>query len=83
MHHALRGHERREVGKAPSSNRDSPQVDGHDVRLRDALSARTPRTIHDIAARAGLSPSEVMATLGRLELGGQVTEDEGGWCRVR
>lgn len=62
---------------------ESPQVDGHDLRLSDALSARTPRTIPDIAARAGLSPSEVMATLGRLELAGQVTEDEGGWRTTR
>ncbi len=67
----------------PPAFAESPQVDGHDVRLRDALSARTPRSIPDIAARAGLSPSEVMATLGRLELAGQVTEDGGGWRTTR
>ena len=67
----------------PPAFAESPQVDGHDVRLRDALSPRTPRSIPDIAARAGLSPSEVMATLGRLELAGQVTEDEGGWRTTR
>lgn len=67
----------------PPSFAESAQVDGHDLRLSDALSARIPRTIPDIAARAGLSPSEVMAALGRLELVGQVTEDERGWRTTR
>ncbi len=49
------------------------------VRVIDALSARTPRSIEDIAARAGLSFSGVQAELGSLELDGAVREGERGW----
>jgi DNA processing protein len=53
-----------------------------ETRLLDALSTRRSRPIADIAARSGLSAAEVMATLGRLELAGRVTEDEGSWSKV-
>jgi len=51
------------------------------VRLFDAMSARTPRSAPDIAARAGFSIPEVQARLGSLELEGVVRERESGWVR--
>jgi DNA processing protein len=45
----------------------------------NALSARAPRTVDDLAARAGLSVAEVQAELGSLEIDGGVTERERGW----
>jgi DNA processing protein len=53
-----------------------------DDGLRSALSARTPRTVADIAARLGRSSSDVQALLGALELDGAVRERENGWVRV-
>ena len=51
-------------------------------RLRDSLSARSPRDATDLATRAGLSVVSVQALLGALELDGSVKENERGWLRV-
>lgn len=48
-------------------------------RVRDALSARSPRTVDAIAKASGLSPAEVMGVLGTLDLAGAVRERERGW----
>jgi DNA processing protein len=56
----------------------SPEV----LRLLDALSRRSPRDTADLAARAGLSITEVRAVLGALELDGTVRERETGWVRA-
>jgi DNA processing protein len=53
------------------------------TRLFDAMSITAPRTVADIAARAGLSLATVQALLGRLELEGRVIERERGWLKVR
>lgn len=53
------------------------------VRLFDALSVTAPRTSADIAARAGMSISEVQALLGQLELDERVVERERGWIKKR
>jgi DNA processing protein len=47
-----------------------------------ALSARSARTVADIAARSGRSSAEVQALLGALELDGTVRERENGWVRA-
>lgn len=48
-------------------------------RVRDAMSARSPRTIDAIAKASGLGPAEVMGVLGTLDLSGAVREHERGW----
>ncbi|WP_414684923.1 DNA-processing protein DprA [Microbacterium sp. LWH12-1.2] len=53
--------------------------DPDQVRLGDALSTRSPRSPHDLAARSGLTPARVIALLGLLALEGAVVRDEGGW----
>jgi DNA processing protein len=51
------------------------------TRLLDALSTRAPRTVSDVAARAGLSVADVQSLLGRLELTDRVIERERGWIK--
>ncbi|WP_104191603.1 DNA-processing protein DprA [Cryobacterium sp. Y82] len=51
------------------------------VRVFDALSARSPRTIADLSRRAGLSTSAVRGALGGLDLDGAAQEREAGWVR--
>lgn len=62
-------------GQSPDSSRRSPDH----VRVLDALSARSARSVVDIAARAGLSIEGTTAALGVLELEGAVSEREQGW----
>lgn len=52
-----------------------------EIRALDALSRRSPRPILDIARRAGLSTSAVIAALGSLQLDGIVLERQEGWLR--
>lgn len=56
-------------------------VDPDQVRLLDALSARTARAPHDLAQRAGLSAERVAALLGLLSLDGAAVRTEVGWRR--
>jgi DNA protecting protein DprA len=61
---------------------DEPRSEGRSsdqVRAIDALSRRSPRSVQDIAARAGLSTSAVIAALGALGLEGVVRERDDGW----
>ena len=51
------------------------------VRVMDALSARSPRAVPEIARRAGMSTSAVLGALGALDLEGVVRERETGWVR--
>ena len=51
------------------------------VRVMDALSARSPRAVPEIARRAGMSTSAVLGALGALDLEGSVRERETGWVR--
>ena len=59
------------------NDRQSPDL----TRLLDALSARSPRSTDDVAARSGLAVSAVQAMLGTLELEGVVQQRERGWVR--
>ena len=51
------------------------------VRVFDALSGRSPRTVGDLARRAGLSTAAVRGALGGLDLDGAAQEREAGWVR--
>lgn len=75
---------------APLGGGDANQLDGvgagatsEQVRVYDALSARSPRTAHDAAARSGLSVATVQAILGAASLDGSVVERERGWVKQR
>jgi DNA processing protein len=50
-----------------------------EVRVIDALSARSPRPVPDIARRSGLSIATVQTVLGTLDLEGTVSHGERGW----
>jgi DNA processing protein len=56
---------------------DDPDV----TRVVDAMSARSGRSIEDIAARAGMSVADAQSVLGRLELDAAVREAPRGWVR--
>lgn len=73
---------------APLAGADPNQLDGigegassEQVRVFDALSARSPRTAQDVAARAGLSVATVQAILGAATMDGSVIERERGWVK--
>ena len=66
-----------ERGAESSEHERRPSA--HEVRARDALSSRTPRSLDDVARRSGMSPADVQAALGLLELAGSVRRAEGGW----
>ncbi|WP_282568152.1 hypothetical protein [Agromyces sp. H66] len=55
----------------------SPDV----LRVTDALSTRSPRSIDEIARRSGMSVREVMGVLGPLELHGVAMRRDDGWIR--
>ena len=52
------------------------------VRVQDAMSSRSARTVDDVAARSGLSVASVQAALGTLQIVGSVAERANGWVRV-
>ncbi|MFE6966574.1 DNA-processing protein DprA [Agromyces sp. NPDC057679] len=52
------------------------------VRLLDALSSRSARSVDDLARRSGISPGLVMSTLAELEVDDLVARDlDGDWRR--
>jgi DNA processing protein len=55
---------------------------GTRIRLLDALSARSPRSVEKVAALSGLAADRVRAELGLLSLDGAVRERAGGWVRA-
>jgi DNA processing protein len=64
------------VDESSGRGRSSDQI-----RVIDALSARSPRSIADVARRAGLASTSVIGALGALELEGATRERETGWVR--
>jgi DNA processing protein len=64
------------VDESSGRGRSSDQI-----RVIDALSARSPRSIADVARRAGLASTSVIGALGALELEGAARERETGWVR--
>lgn len=61
-------------GAAVSADRSADEI-----RVLDALTTRTGRSVGDISVRAGLPPEVVQSVLGILELDGAVGEREHGW----
>ncbi|MDQ0892621.1 DNA-processing protein DprA [Agromyces ramosus] len=53
------------------------------LRVIDALSTRSPRTLADVARRAGMSVPELMSVLGPLEADGGAVRRAEGWLRPR
>ena len=53
------------------------------VRVRDALSSRTPLAPVEIARRSGLSIERVRALLGMLAIGGEAEASGAGWVRAK
>jgi DNA processing protein len=52
-----------------------------ELRVLDALSDRSPRTIDDVARRAGLGIAETQSVLGMLGLEGTANARERGWVK--
>lgn len=52
------------------------------VRIVDALSTRSRRTVEDIARRAGMSVEQVCSGLGTLELDERARSTDTGWLAV-
>ncbi|GAA5154299.1 DNA-processing protein DprA [Microbacterium pseudoresistens] len=59
-----------------------PREDPAMIRLADALSPRSARSIDDLARRSGLAVERIGALLGILELDGGVTRAGAGWRRA-
>ncbi|WP_084511942.1 DNA-processing protein DprA [Agromyces subbeticus] len=53
------------------------------VRVLDALSARSPRELADVARRCGMAPTAVMSVLGGLEAAARVVRHPQGWLRAK
>jgi DNA processing protein len=68
-----------EAQEIPVSADSRPVASSLRVRLSDALSARAPRSVDDLAARSGLSVAEVQAELGSMQIDGEAAERERGW----
>ncbi|MFD6053188.1 DNA-processing protein DprA [Agromyces sp. NPDC060279] len=54
-----------------------------EIRLLDAMSVRTPRSVAELAARAGLEPSRTLGALGTLDALGRVRRTTDGWLISR
>ncbi len=63
---------------ANGSGEDSAEF----LRIRDALSARSARSVDDVAARSGLSIATVQGALGTMQLEGSAAERAAGWVKV-
>ncbi|MFF1877364.1 DNA-processing protein DprA [Leifsonia sp. NPDC058230] len=57
-------------------------VDGVRLRVLDALSPRTPRTVREVATRAGMSERDAISTLGLLDVESLASEREAGWIKA-
>lgn len=69
-------------GHTPSSPASAPHQRAEVTRVLDALSARAPRSVTDVAARSGLAVTETAGVLAVLQLDGRVEERESGWRTV-
>jgi DNA processing protein len=68
-----------DLGPETASDRRPPEQ----VRVLDALSARSARTTTDIARRAGLATSATEGVLGLLALDGVAVEGDAGWRKQK
>lgn len=68
------------AGVVPPGPDSTPaERSSEEIRVLDALSVRSPRTIPDIAVRSGLPVDTVQSVLGFLELDDLVAAKGGGW----
>lgn len=71
------------AGMPTGNDAESDAVDqrrgGAEVRVLDALSSRSARTVYELAERTGLSEAATRGTLGTLGLDGAARETAGGW----
>jgi len=70
------------VEGAEPGGRPAADPAGTRIRLLDALSPRSARTVEKVAAMSGLAIDRVRAELGLLALEGLVKERAGGWVRA-
>jgi len=52
------------------------------IRVLDAMSSRSPRSVDEVATRSGLAIIDVQSALGALEMEGKVSERDRGWILV-
>ncbi|MGN6272498.1 MAG: DNA-processing protein DprA [Protaetiibacter sp.] len=69
-------------GAEARGSRPAADPTGTRIRLLDALSTRSPRSVDKVAALSGLAADRVRAELGLLALDGAVRERAGGWVRA-
>lgn len=73
-----------EAGEAGAPSRSSePEPSPERLRVLDAMSTRSPRSVDDIARRAGLPATTVMAVLAVLDIDDRVRFRGDGWLRRR
>ena len=70
------------VGDESESPLPGQGLSTDETRVLDALSARSPRDIDDVARRAGLAIASVRAVFGALEVDGVIAQRERGWVRA-
>ena len=70
------------LGVAQPAPHTEESVDPDQIRLLDALSTRTPRAAHELAARAGLAVEKATALLGLLSLENIAIRTDVGWRRA-
>jgi DNA processing protein len=68
-----------DLGLDAASDRRPPDQ----VRVLDALSARSARTTTDVARRTGMSMGATEGVLGLLALDGLAVEGEAGWKKQK
>ncbi len=59
-----------------------PGLGADELRVTDAMSARSARLVDDIAARSGLSIATVQGVLGAMQLEGSAAERASGWVKT-
>ncbi|UOE25231.1 DNA-processing protein DprA [Agromyces soli] len=64
---------------APGSQAVPAGLRDVEIRLLDAMSVRAPRSVAELAARAGLEPSRALGALGTLDALGRVRRTTDGW----
>ncbi|MEO7005568.1 MAG: DNA-processing protein DprA [Terrimesophilobacter sp.] len=70
------------VGDESESPLPGQGLSTDETRVLDALSARSPRDIDDVARRAGLAIASVRAVFGALEVDGVIAQREKGWVKA-
>jgi len=78
-----------ELAGGPAASTAWPEAEGapprrsdEELRVLDFLSTRSPRTLEDLARRAGVSLAEASSALGLLGIEGAARETASGWLAV-